>query len=150
MNSFYLGQAGEKAVNVELSMCNRHGLIAGASGTGKTTTMKAVAGQFSAAGVPVFFCDVKGDLDCCAVNYPVRFWDIFGKKGHPVRVTISAMGPMLLSRLLGLTEVQQGVLNIAFKVADDNGLLLLDLKDLRSMLSFVAETHRNLQQHTEM
>lgn len=139
MSTFYLGQGESQKVNIDLSMCNRHGLVAGASGTGKTTTMKALAGNFSAAGVPVFFSDVKGDLSGCCVNYPVRFWDIFGEKGHPVRVTISGMGPMLLSRLLNLTDVQQGVLNIAFKVADEHGLLLLDLKDLRSMLTYVGE-----------
>ena len=139
MSEFYLGKSEAGDVNVTLGMCNRHGLIAGASGTGKTTTMKALAGNFSANGVPVFFSDVKGDLSGCCVNYPVRFWDIFGKKGHPVRVTISGMGPVLLSRLLNLTEVQQGVLNIAFKVADEHGLLLLDLKDLRAMLQYVGE-----------
>ncbi|MCQ2553779.1 MAG: DUF853 domain-containing protein, partial [Clostridia bacterium] len=139
MVDFYLGQSNSGAVNINLGMCNRHGLIAGASGTGKTTTMKALAGNFSAAGVPVFFSDVKGDLDGVSVNYPVRFWDIFGKKGHPIRVTISSMGPTLLARLLKLTDVQQGVLNIAFKVADEHGLLLLDLKDLRAMLSYVGE-----------
>jgi len=139
MSEFYLGKSESGDVLVNLGMCNRHGLIAGASGTGKTTTMKALAGNFSANGVPVFFSDVKGDLSGCCVNYPVRFWDIFGEKGHPVRVTISGMGPVLLARLLNLSEVQQGVLNIAFKVADDNGLLLLDLKDLRAMLEYVGE-----------
>ena len=144
------------------SMANRHGLIAGATGTGKTITMKVLAESFSDLGVPVFFADVKGDLtgtctpgdatddlrerverfgltDCFAFRgYPTRFWDIFGEQGHPVRVTVSDMGPMLLSRLLGLTEVQAGVLNIVFRVADDNGLLLLDLKDLRAMLQYVG------------
>ena len=144
------------------SMANRHGLIAGATGTGKTITMKVMAESFSDMGVPVFLADVKGDLSgMCRPGqdsedmrqrverfgiegftyqkYPTRFWDIFGENGIPVRVTVSSMGPTLLARLLGLTEVQSGVLNIAFKVADDNGLLLLDLKDLRAMLQFVGD-----------
>ena len=143
-------------------MANRHGIIAGATGTGKTVTMKVLAESFSDMGVPVFFADVKGDLsgmctsgkDSASVrsrveklgienyepkSYPTRFWDIWGESGHPVRITVSDMGPMLLSRLLGLTDVQAGVLNIVFKVADDNGLLLLDLKDLRAMLKFVGD-----------
>ena len=143
-------------------MANRHGLIAGATGTGKTITMKVMAESFSDMGVPVFLADIKGDLtgmckpgidsadmrsrierfgieDFSYRSYPTRFWDIFGEVGHPVRVTVSSMGPVLLARLLGLTEIQAGVLNIVFKVADDNGLLLLDLKDLRSLLSFVGE-----------
>ena len=144
------------------AMANRHGLIAGATGTGKTITMKVMAESFSDLGVPVFMADVKGDLSgMCRPGadsenmrsriarfgmenfqykpYPTRFWDIFGEKGHPVRVTISEMGPVLLSRLLNLTEVQTGVLNIVFKVADEHGLLLLDLKDLRAMLQYVGD-----------
>ena len=144
------------------AMANRHGLIAGATGTGKTITMKVMAESFSDLGVPVFMADVKGDLSgMCRPGadsenmrsriarfgmenfrykaYPTRFWDIFGEKGHPVRVTISEMGPVLLSRLLNLTEVQAGVLNIVFKVADEHGLLLLDLKDLRAMLQYVGD-----------
>ena len=143
-------------------MANRHGLIAGATGTGKTVTMKVMAESFSEMGVPVFLADIKGDLSgmCCPGDdtedmrarierfglegfnyqaYPTRFWDIFGEKGHPVRVTVSSMGPQLLGRLLGLTEIQAGVLNIVFKVADEHGLLLLDLKDLRAMLQFVGD-----------
>ena len=143
-------------------MANRHGLIAGATGTGKTITMKVMAESFSDLGVPVFFADVKGDLSgMCKPgldtedmrgrierfgldgfqykSYPTRFWDIFGEKGHPVRVTVSDMGPTLLARLLGLTDVQAGVLNIVFKVADEHGLLLLDLKDLRAMLQYVGD-----------
>ena len=143
-------------------MANRHGLIAGATGTGKTITMKVMAESFSEMGVPVFLADVKGDLSGMCVpgvetedmkariarfgldgfafqEYPTRFWDIFGEQGHPVRVTVSSMGPTLLGRLLNLTEIQSGVLNIVFKVADDHGLLLLDLKDLRMMLQFVGE-----------
>ena len=144
------------------SMSNRHGLIAGATGTGKTITLKVMAESFSDMGVPVFLADVKGDLSgMCrpGINtedmqrrierfgiegweyksYPTRFWDIFGEKGLPVRVTVSEMGPTLLGRLLNLTEIQTGVLNIVFKVADEHGLLLLDLKDLRAMLQFVGE-----------
>ncbi|MBR3474499.1 MAG: DUF853 family protein [Oscillospiraceae bacterium] len=144
------------------SMANRHGLIAGATGTGKTITLKVMAESFSDMGVPVFLADVKGDLSgMCRPgvdtedmrgrierfgiegweykSYPTRFWDIFGEKGIPVRVTVSEMGPTLLGRLLNLTEIQTGVLNIVFRVADDHGLLLLDLKDLRAMLQFVGE-----------
>ena len=141
-------------------MANRHGLIAGATGTGKTVTMKVMAESFSDLGVPVFFSDVKGDLtgmlepgtgmdvrakekfdidDFQQKGYPTRFWDIFGEAGHPVRVTISDMGPTFLSRLLNLTDVQEGVLNLVFKVADDKGLLLYDLKDLRALLGYVGE-----------
>ena len=143
-------------------MSNRHGIIAGATGTGKTITMKVLAESFSDMGVPVFLSDVKGDLSgMCQPgidsedmrsrierfgiegfeykSYPTRFWDIWGEKGHPVRVTVSDMGPVLLARLLGLTDVQTGVLNIVFKVADEHGLLLLDLKDLRAMLRYVGD-----------
>ena len=143
-------------------MANRHGVIAGATGTGKTVTMKVLAESFSDMGVPVFFADVKGDLSGMCVpgedndnmreriarfgienfeykRYPTRFWDIWGENGHPVRITVSDMGPMLLARLLNLTEVQSGVLNIVFKVADEHGLLLLDLKDLRAMLKYVGD-----------
>ena len=143
-------------------MANRHGLIAGATGTGKTITMKVMAESFSDMGVPVFLADAKGDLTgmCMAgedsenirsrvekfaledfqlKSYPTRFWDIFGEHGVPIRVTVSDMGPMLISRLLGLTDVQSGVLNVVFRVADDHGLLLLDLKDLRAMLQYVGD-----------
>lgn len=143
-------------------MANRHGLIAGATGTGKTITMKVMAESFSDMGVPVFMADVKGDLSgMCRRGkdsddmrarierfgiegfeyraYPTRFWDIFGENGIPVRVSVSEMGPVLLSRLLSLTEVQQGVLNIVFRAADDNDLLLIDLKDLRAMVQFVGD-----------
>ena len=151
-------------------MANRHGLIAGATGTGKTITMKVLAESFSDMGVPVFFSDVKGDLSgMCEPgidsenmrerierfgienfeykSYPVRFWDIFGEQGHPVRVTVSGLGPMLLTKLFDLTDVQAGVLNIVFKAADDQGLLLLDLKDLRAMLQYVGE---NREEYTTM
>jgi hypothetical protein len=143
-------------------MANRHGLIAGATGTGKTVTLRVLAEQFSSRGVPVFMADVKGDLSGIVrpggdhpkvaervkslglegfnyAGYPVAFWDVFGGKGHPIRATVSEMGPLLLSRILNLNETQTGVLNLAFKVADDNGLLLLDLKDLRSMVQFVGD-----------
>ena len=143
-------------------MANRHGLIAGATGTGKTVTLQTLAEGFSARGVPVFMSDVKGDLagmsqaggnnpkivqraqelavdDFKGEASPVVFWDVFGENGHPVRSTVSEMGPLLLARLLDLNDTQAGVLNMVFKIADDNGLLLLDLKDLRSMLQHVAD-----------
>ena len=143
-------------------MANRHGLIAGATGTGKTVTLQVLAEQFSAMGVPVFMADVKGDLAGVSqpgtltpkINdriqqlqlegftfsgCPVAFWDVFGKNGHPVRTTISDMGPVLLARLLQLNETQAGVLNLVFRIADENSLLLLDAKDLRAMLQYVGE-----------
>ncbi|MDI1361580.1 helicase HerA-like domain-containing protein [Methylotenera sp.] len=143
-------------------MANRHGLIAGATGTGKTVTLQSLAEQFSNIGVPVFMADVKGDLagmsqmgggnpkvearvQQLALNEfsykkcPVTFWDVFGVKGHPVRTTMAEMGPLLLARLLSLNEVQSGVLNSVFKIADDKGWLLLDLKDLRAMMQHAAE-----------
>ena len=153
---------GEKDVYMDLTMANRHGLIAGATGTGKTITVKVLAESFSDAGVPVFLVDAKGDLAgmCLAgektqglekrlprfglsenmifKRYPSTFWDVFGENGLPLRTTISEMGPVLLSHLLGLTQVQQGVLDIVFRVADDQGMLLLDLKDLRMMLQYIA------------
>ena len=144
------------------NMANRHGLIAGATGTGKTVTLRVIAEQFSRLGVPVFMADVKGDLsglarpgsdhpkitqrvadlaltDFSFESSPVEFWDLFGENGHPLRATISDMGPLLLSRLLNLNDTQAGVLNIVFKIADDHGLLLLDLKDLKSMLQHVGD-----------
>jgi DNA double-strand break repair helicase HerA and related ATPase len=142
-------------------LANRHGLITGATGTGKTVTLQALAHRFSAAGVPLFMADVKGDLSGIAkagganakvaerlkqlkatVAFeacPVVFWDVYGKSGHPVRATVSDMGPLLLGRMLGLNETQEGVLNLVFKIADDEGLLLLDLKDLRAMLQHVGD-----------
>ena len=143
-------------------LANRHGLITGATGTGKTVTLQKLAESFSAIGVPVFMSDVKGDLTGISqpgtiggkmadilkerglplpepTSCPVTLWDVFGEQGHPVRATISDMGPLLLSRMLDLNDTQTGVLNLVFKIADDSGLLLLDLKDLRSMLSFVGE-----------
>ena len=154
-----------KAQKVELyllpALANRHGLITGATGTGKTVTLQSMAQQLSSIGVPVFMADVKGDLSGLAkagggnpkveerakilkldLRYepcPVVFWDVFGASGHPVRATVSDMGPLLLSRLLGLNDTQEGVLNLVFKIADDNGLLLLDAKDLRAMLQHVGD-----------
>jgi len=148
-------------------MANRHGLIAGATGTGKTVSLQMMAEALSGAGVPVFMADVKGDLaglsqpgggnakvddrlktlkleDFAFAPSPVMFWDVFGNAGHPVRATISEMGPLLLGRIMDLNDVQQGVLTITFKVADDNGLLLLDLKDLRAMVQYVGENAKQL------
>ncbi|MBC8065392.1 MAG: DUF853 family protein, partial [Chlorobia bacterium] len=147
---------------------NRHGLIAGATGTGKTVTLQILAENFSNLGVPVFMADVKGDLAGLAMpgggnqkladravqiglaNYayesaPVIFWDLYGKSGHPIRSTISEIGPLMLSRMMGLNDVQEGVLNIAFRVADEQGLLLLDLKDLRAILAEISEHADELQ-----
>ena len=149
-------------------MANRHGLIAGATGTGKTVTLRTLAEGFSRMGVPVFLADVKGDLSGLAragspspklderlrllgetdfpfAAYPVIFWDIFGQEGHPVRATVSELGPLLLGRLLNLNDTQTGVLNIIFKIADDNGLLLLDLKDLRAMAQYAGENASKFQ-----
>ena len=148
------------------ALANRHGLITGATGTGKTVTLQVMAEHFSKIGVPVFVADVKGDLSGIAAagalspkfqarleqlkltppefaSCPVEFWDVFGKGGHPVRATISDMGPLLLSRLLDLNDTQRGVLTMAFKIADDGGLLLLDVKDLRAMLAFVGENAKS-------
>ncbi|MFZ3034815.1 MAG: helicase HerA-like domain-containing protein [Parvibaculum sp.] len=155
-----------KPETLRLKLANRHGLVTGATGTGKTVTLQGLAEGFSRAGVPVFAADIKGDLsglsqmgdgatpfvnrareigvDYVADRFPTVFWDVFGEKGHPVRTTISEMGPLLLARLLDLNDTQEGVLNIAFRVADEQGLLLLDLKDLRAMLSFVSEHAKEL------
>ncbi|NBW74519.1 MAG: DUF853 family protein [Sphingomonadaceae bacterium] len=160
-----LGANGERQV-LRLGRANRHGLIAGATGTGKTVTLQTIAEQFSAAGVPVFMADVKGDLagiamagshdfkhadklesraaelgisDYAYSDNPAVFWDLYGEQGHPIRTTISEMGPLLLSRLMGLNETQEGVLTVAFKWADDNGLLLLDMDDLQQTLIACAE-----------
>ena len=145
---------------------NRHGLIAGATGTGKTVTLQRLAEGFSRIGVPVFMADVKGDLaglsqtgelkgkikerieqlkfkDFAFGACPAVFWDAFGAQGHPVRATISEMGPLLLARMLNLNDTQQGVLTLVFKIADDNGLLLLDMKDLRAMLQHVGDNARS-------
>ncbi|MEP1289596.1 MAG: helicase HerA-like C-terminal domain-containing protein [Nitratireductor sp.] len=152
-------QAAERLL---LKYANRHGLVTGATGTGKTVTLQILAEAFSNAGVPVFCADVKGDLSGIAAmgeakdflskraetirldpyefqEFPVIFWDLFGEKGHPIRATVSEMGPLLLSRLMNLTDAQEGVINIAFRIADEEGLLLLDMKDLQAMLVNIAE-----------
>jgi len=151
---------GTKPEYLTLALANRHGLAAGATGTGKTVTLQVLAEGFSRAGVSVFAADVKGDLSGIAApgeakealvkrakemgfdyepdRFPVVFWDLFGEQGHPVRATISEVGPILLSRMMSLNDVQEGVLNIAFRVADEHGLLLDDLKDLRSFLTFLT------------
>lgn len=158
----YVAHGPEGPISICGKMANRHGLIAGATGTGKTVTLQVLAETFSQAGVPCFMADMKGDLSgisqsgamsgfiekrCVEFGIenpqfekcPVRFFDVFGEQGHPMRTTISNMGPQLLSRLLGLTDVQEGVLNIVFRVADERGLLLIDMKDMRSMLNYVAQ-----------
>ncbi|MCC6302236.1 MAG: DUF853 family protein [Gammaproteobacteria bacterium] len=155
-------------IALPLRMANRHGLISGATGTGKTVTLQVIAEGFARAGVPVFMADVKGDLSGLAMAgspseriarrvadlgladyaqraYPAVFWDLFGQRGHPVRATVSDMGPLLLANLLELNDTQTGVLHAVFKIADDQGLLLLDMKDLRAMLTWVAEHAKELQ-----
>ena len=164
---FLIGGNGRKKVMFRADKANRHGMIAGATGTGKTVTLQILAEGFSDIGVPVFMADVKGDLSGMAMPgkphpkidervqtigmedftlhpNPVIFWDMFGKLGQPVRTTISDMGPLLLSSLLELNETQTGVMYAAFSIADDNGLLLLDLKDLRAMLNWMAEHRKEL------
>ena len=158
----YITHCESGALSITAKMANRHGLIAGATGTGKTVTLQVMAETFCQAGVPCFMADMKGDLSGISQAgkmsgfiekrmpefeidnpefqpCPVRFYDVYGEQGHPMRATISQMGPLLLSRLLDLNETQDGVLNIVFRVADERGLLLLDLKDLRSMLDYVAK-----------
>ena len=157
---------GEAFQYLQLPLGNRHGLVAGATGTGKTVTLQVLAEGFSNAGTAVFCADVKGDLSGLAMagegkapfvqrakdigvtytpdRFPVVFWDVFGEQGHPVRATLSEMGPVLLARLLDLNDVQEGVLNIVFRIADEQGLLLLDLKDLRAMLAMVSDNAAEL------
>ena len=159
---------GDLHLDLLPALVNRHGLITGATGTGKTVSLQVIAERMSAIGVPVFMADVKGDLAGMSqpgamspkldarlkqigaqapafAGMPVVFWDVFGEQGHPVRATISDLGPLLLSRILDLNETQQGVLAIVFKLADDNGLLLLDLKDLRALLQYAADNAQGLQ-----
>ena len=172
MDDIFLGGSADgQRQSLLLGRANRHGLIAGATGTGKTVTLQTIAEQFSAAGVPVFMADVKGDLagismpgsaafkhaaslearakelgvtDYAYRDNPAVFWDLYGENGHPIRTTISEMGPLLLGRLMGLNETQEGVLNIAFRYADDNALLLIDLEDLQAVLMACAENAREL------
>ncbi|MHB1137284.1 MAG: helicase HerA-like domain-containing protein, partial [Coriobacteriia bacterium] len=160
---------GKSGIDVTIlpEMANRHGLVAGATGTGKTVTLQVLAEAFSSIGVPVFAADMKGDLSgisqAGAMNpkieervtkmalgewgfygAPVTFWDVFGEHGHPIRTTVSEVGPLLLGRMLNLNDTQEAVLTIAFRVADENGLLLLDIKDLRSMLKYVSDNAREI------
>ena len=158
----YIAHSQNGPISIVGKMANRHGLIAGATGTGKTVTLQVLAETFCQAGVPCFMADMKGDLsgisqpgklsgfiqkrlpefgieDPQFQSCPVRFFDVFGEQGHPMRATVSDMGPQLLGRLLELNETQTGILNIVFKIADDRGLLLLDMKDLRAMLDYVAK-----------
>jgi DNA helicase HerA-like ATPase len=157
---------GEQPAWLTLGLANRHGLVTGATGTGKTVSLQVMAEGFARAGVPVFAADIKGDLSGISEvgepkdiivkragemglrfqpdQFSTIFWDVFGEQGHPVRATVSEMGPLLLSRMMDLNDVQEGVLNIAFKVADEQGLLLLDMKDLRAILSFIAEPANEL------
>ena len=162
----YIAHCAKGALSIQGKMANRHGLIAGATGTGKTVTLQVMAETFCQAGVPCFMADMKGDLSGISQvgkmsgfiekrlsefgienpefqACPVRFFDVFGEQGHPMRATISQMGPQLLSRLMGLNETQDGVLNIVFRIADERGLLLIDVKDLRSMLDWVSKNAKD-------
>jgi len=166
-NTLLIGGNGETTVYMDASMANRHGMVAGATGTGKTVTLQILAENFSKIGVPVFLADVKGDVSGVGKaakphpkiderietigieNYqmlpsPVVFWDLFGKKGHPIRTTVSEIGPLLLANLLELNDTQTGILYSCFKIADDEGMLILDLKDLRSMLIWMADNRADL------
>ncbi|MDB2369069.1 DUF853 domain-containing protein [Octadecabacter sp.] len=172
-DGIFIGGGGDdygEAQTLLLEYANRHGLIAGATGTGKTVTLQILAEGFSAAGVPVFMSDVKGDLsglaksgspdfklhepfmnraqtiglDLSYADFPVTFWDLLGEQGHPIRTTVAEMGPLLLSTLMGLTEAQEGVLNVAFRVADEDGLPLLDLEDLQALLVWVGQNAKDL------
>jgi len=163
----WVGNSGDKKVYLYPKMANRHGMIAGATGTGKTVTLKVLAESFSDCGIPVFFADVKGDLAAMCRpgsesgsvaervqkmglldegfnfhSYPVNFWDVYAEKGLPLRTTISEMGPLLLSRIMDLNDTQTAVLTIVFKIADDEELLLIDTKDLRAMLQYVGENSK--------
>jgi len=167
-NQFLIGANGDTRVALTLRMANRHGLITGATGTGKTVTLQTLAENFSRAGVPVFMADVKGDLSGIAragtpnekiqqrvqqlglsayqnCAYPTQLWDLYGQRGLPIRATVSNLGPLLLAQLLELNETQVGVLYAAFKIADVNGLLLLDMKDLRALLSWISDNAKRLQ-----
>ena len=164
--SIFLGKS-DKREELFLALANRHGLVTGATGTGKTVTLQIMAEGFCAAGVPVFAADVKGDLAGVSMQgepkdflierakqigfddygfeaVPTIFWDLFGEQGHPIRTTVTDMGPLMLSRLMGLTDAQEGALNIAFKIADEEGLAILDLKDLRSLLKDLADRGKEI------
>ncbi len=165
-NTIFLGKSDKPQV-LYLPMANRHGLVTGATGTGKTVSLQIMAEAFSNAGVPVFAADIKGDLSGISqagksIEFlderaklvgldpythdatPTIFWDVFGEQGHPIRATITEMGPLMLSRLMGLTDAQEGALNIAFKIADEEGLALLDLKDLRALLKDLTERGKQI------
>ncbi|MDH5470932.1 MAG: DUF853 domain-containing protein, partial [Gammaproteobacteria bacterium] len=165
-NGIFIGK-GDNPVYLLPQLANRHGLIAGATGTGKTVSLQILAEGFSRMGVPVFMADVKGDLsgisqpgkehpklaqraetigldDYAFESFPVVFWDLFGEQGHRVRTTVSELGPLLLSRMLDLNDTQEGIMYAVFKMADDQGLLLLDLKDLRALLVFAGENAKEL------
>ena len=151
---------GEQTAWLTLALANRHGLVTGATGTGKTVSLQVMAEGFARAGVPVFAADIKGDLSGISEvgeakdfilkranemglnfqpdQFSTVFWDVFGEQGHPVRATVTEMGPLLLSRMLDLNDVQEGVLNVAFRVADENGLTLIDMKDLRALLDAIV------------
>jgi len=172
-DKIYLGTS-VKGEYLDLKRANRHGLITGATGTGKTVTLQVLSEGFSRAGVPVFCADIKGDLSGLGAtgeykdflekraveigfrdeytfdSFPTVFWDLFGEQGHPIRTTISEMGPLLLSRLMELNPTQEGVLNIAFKIADDEGLLLLDMKDLRRFSSIWRNGRAKSRRNTAM
>jgi DNA helicase HerA-like ATPase len=159
-DTIFVGK-GEQPAYLTLGLTNRHGLVTGATGTGKTVTLQVLAEGLARAGVAVFAADIKGDLSGISVpgeakdfiiqrakqmdlvfqvdEFATIFWDVFGEQGHPVRATVSEMGPLLLSRMMDLNDVQEGVLNVAFRVADEQGLLLLDMKDLRAILAYIAE-----------
>ncbi len=164
-NKILIGKNNTEELAIILDKANRHGLITGASGSGKTITLKVMAESFSSAGVPVFLADVKGDIagtclpgtnnekieerlkglridDFKFRGFPIHFWDVFGKKGHPIRTTVKDVGPTILSRMLGLTEAGEGVLAIAFKIAEDRGLELIDLKDLKILLTYIGEHNK--------
>lgn len=166
-NELIIAKTADKSLGILANMSNRHGLITGATGTGKTVSLQVLAEHLSNIGVPVFLSDVKGDLSGLGAKailsdklkerlqkigidapeptkFPLTFWDVFGEQGHPLRTTVSDMGPLMLSRILGLNEVQAGVLQIIFKVADDNGLLILDIKDLRTMTQYVGENAKDI------
>jgi len=165
-NKIWIGKS-DKRIYLEPKMANRHGLVSGATGTGKTITLKVLAESFSDLGVPVFIADIKGDLASIAVQgtdntnmqeriqrfgiddftykgFPVQLWDLYGEGGTPVRTTVSEMGPLMMARILDLNDTQTGVLNIVYRVADDRGLLLLDLKDLRAMVQYVGDNSKEL------